>query len=47
MERKDGKIVTQEEYAEIQAEITKLEMEQTLLGKDNKKKIEELKEKIC
>ena len=45
MERTD-KILTQEEYAEIQAEITKLEMEQELMGKDNRKKIDELKKKI-
>lgn len=45
MERTD-KIITQEEYAEIQAEITMLEMEATLTGKDNSRKIEELKSKI-
>ena len=45
MERTD-KILTQEEYAEIQAEITKLEMEQELTGKDNSKKIAELKQKM-
>jgi hypothetical protein len=40
------KIITQEEYAEIRAEITKLEMEQKLLGVDNSEKIKELTEKI-
>lgn len=45
MERKD-KILTQEKYAEIQAEITMLEMEANLTGKDNSQKIEELKAKI-
>lgn len=46
MERMDNKIITQEEYAEIRAEITRLEMEQSLTGKDNSHKIKELKEKI-
>jgi hypothetical protein len=45
MERID-KIVTQEEYDEIQAEITRLEMEQALLGVDNSAKIKELTAKI-
>ena len=45
MERTD-KIITQEEYAEIRAEITRLEMEAALTGKDNSLKIEELKAKI-
>ena len=45
MERTD-KIITQEEYAEIQAEITALEMEQALTGKDNSEKIKQLKDKI-
>lgn len=45
MERTD-KILTQEEYAEIQAEITKLEMEQEIAGKDNREKIDELKKKM-
>lgn len=45
MERKD-KILTQEEYMQIRAEITKLEMEQKLTTKDNSRKIEKLKEKL-
>lgn len=45
MERTD-KIMTQEEYSEIQAEITRLEMEQALTGKDNSKKIKELNDKL-
>lgn len=45
MERTD-KILTQEEYAEIQAEIIRLRMEADLTGKDNSQKIEELKAKI-
>lgn len=45
MERID-KILTQEEYAEIQAEITRLEMEQALTGKDNSAEIKELTAKI-
>lgn len=45
MERLD-KIMTQEEYAEIRAEITFLEMEQSLTGKDNSEKIKELKARI-
>lgn len=43
---KENKIITQEEYAEIQAEITKLEMEQGLTGKDNSKAIKKLQEKL-
>lgn len=46
MERNDNKIVTQEEYTEIQAEITRLEMEQSLTGKDNSEKIKKLTEKL-
>lgn len=46
MERTSGKIITQEEYAEIQAEITRLEMEQFLTGKDNSEQIEKLQAKI-
>lgn len=46
MERTDGKTITQEEYAEIQAEITRLEMLQNLTGEDNSQKIKELREKI-
>ena len=45
MERTD-KILTQEEYAEIQAEITRLEMEQALSNVDNSEKIKQLKAKI-
>lgn len=45
MERVD-RILAQEEYAEIQAEIIRLEMEQALMGKDNSKSIEELKKSI-
>ena len=45
MQRKD-KIITQEEYSEIRAKITKLEMEQALTGKDNFQKIKELTDKI-
>lgn len=45
MERTD-KIITQEEYDEIQAEITRLEMEQSLMGIDHSEKIKELKEKL-
>lgn len=45
MYRKD-KILTQEEYAEITAEITRLEMMQNLTGKDYSAKIAELKAKI-
>lgn len=45
MERKD-KIITQEEFATVQAEITRLEMEQNLTNKDNSLKIKELKNKI-
>lgn len=45
MERKD-KIITQEEYAEIQAEITMMEMESALTGKDHSKRISELKAKL-
>lgn len=41
-----NKIITQEEYAKIRAEITKLEMEQALTGVDNSEKIKELKAKI-
>lgn len=46
MERNDNKTITQEEYTEIQAEITRLEMEQSLTGKDNSSEIEKLKKKI-
>lgn len=46
MERTDGKTITQEEYNEIQAEITRLEMLQSLTGEDNSEKIKELKDKI-
>ena len=45
MERID-KILTQEEYAEITAEITRLEMTQSLTGEDYSEKIAELKAKI-
>lgn len=45
MEKMD-KILTQEEYAEIQAEITRLEMEQALTDADNSEKIKQLKAKI-
>lgn len=45
MERTD-KIVTQEDYAEIQAEITRLEMMQGLTGEDHSAKIAELKAKL-
>lgn len=43
---KMNKILTQEEYAEIQAEITRLEMEQALTDVDNSEKIKQLKAKI-
>lgn len=46
MERTDGKTITQEEYQEIQAEITRLEMMQNLTGEDNSEKIKELKDKL-
>lgn len=46
MERNDNKTITQEEYTEIQAEITRLEMEQSLTGKDNSSEIEKLKGKL-
>lgn len=42
MERKN-KIITQEQYAEIRAKIMRLELQQTLTGKDNSEKIKELK----
>ena len=45
MERTD-KIITQEEYAEIQAEITMLKMESAFTGKDHSKRIAELKAKL-
>ena len=45
MQRKD-KTLTQEEYAEIQAEITRLEMEQALTAADNSEKIKQLKATI-
>ena len=45
MERID-RILTQEEYSEIRAEITRLEMEEAVLGKDNSQKIKELEAKI-
>ena len=45
MERID-KIMTQEEYAEIRAEITRLEMIQSLTGEEHSKQIAELKAKI-
>ena len=45
MERKD-KILTQEEYSQIRAEITQLEMEQALKGVNHSERIKELKESI-
>lgn len=45
MERTD-KIMTQEEVEQIRAEIMRLEMEQHFEGKNNSKKIKELKDKI-
>lgn len=45
MERTD-KIMTQEEYNDIQAEITLLEMESEMTGKDHSERIAELKAKI-
>ena len=42
MERTD-KILTQEEYQKIKAEITALEFEQMLTGKNHSKKIKKLK----
>lgn len=45
MECKD-RIVTQEEYAEIQAQITWLRLKQSLTGQDNSEKIKELEERI-
>lgn len=45
MERTD-KILTQEEYLKIKAEITELEFDQMLNGKNHKKKIRKLKEMI-
>lgn len=45
MERTD-KIMTQEEYNDIQAEITLLEMEASLTGKNHDERIAELKAKI-
>ena len=46
MERTD-RIITQEEYAEIQAEITRLELEQALTGKDNSEKLKELNDRLA
>lgn len=43
---KMNKILTQEEFTEIQAEITRLEMEQALTDADNSEKIKQLKAKI-
>ena len=45
MERKD-KILTQEEYAEIQAEIIRIRMEASMSGAVNSEKIKELEAKI-
>lgn len=42
MEKK-GKILTQEEYLKIRSEITRLEFEQNLTGKDNSTRIKKLK----
>lgn len=45
MEKK-GKILTQEEYMKIKAEISRLTFEQTLTGKDNSARIKKLKARI-
>lgn len=45
MERID-KILTQEEYLKIKAQITNLEFDQMLTGKNHKKKIRKLKAMI-
>ena len=46
MERTD-RIITQEEYTEIRAEITRLELEQALTGKDNSEKLKELNARLA
>ena len=46
MERADDRIMTQKEYDWIRMQITRLKMEQSVLGKDNSKEIKELEKQL-